>query len=449
LKHQSRQRTFYMRPESYSHRARAERGGAAYNYGKTLIYKRYQLTTLCCAGPRTFALALLAVVLTSSAFAQPAAAQQANRGSVADRDVAERELSRIAKVISALEREMRIGEADRTQASSAVETHERAINKIAREQRNLAATANRLTAQLKRLRAAHKTLRTRIEDERKDLAKDFRAAYAMGHGDRARLLLQRRDPGGIARLLRYHSYFTRAQRERIVMLQNSLARLDETQRAIANETTRLSSVNERLVKKREARVKERDLRANALVALNAELAENRSTVKRLKKDRQRLSTLITRLRDAISDVPPESEPPRLFKTLRGKLPWPVRGPLARKFGSQRDASALEMHGVLVKAPMGHQVRAIAHGRVVFNDWLRGFGLMVIVDHGDGYMSLYGHNQSLLREPGEWISAGDPLATVGDSGGKDGPGLYFEIRRDGKPQNPARWCSTRAKFDASA
>jgi septal ring factor EnvC (AmiA/AmiB activator) len=121
-----------------------------------------------------------------------------------------------------------------------------------------------------------------------------------------------------------------------------------------------------------------------------------------------------------------------------------------------------MHGVLVKAPMGHQVRAIAHGRVVFADWLRGFGLMVIVDHGGGYMSLYGHNQSLQREPGEWIhnqslqrepgewiGAGDSLATVGDSGGKDGPGLYFEIRRDGKPQNPARWCSTRAKFDPRA
>jgi septal ring factor EnvC (AmiA/AmiB activator) len=438
-----------MQAEFYSHRAPAESGNIACNHGKTLIFRRYRQITLCCAEPRRFALALLAVVLISSAFAQSTTAQQANRGAVTDQDVAERELSRIAKVIAALEREMRIGKADRTQASRAVETHERAINKIAREQRNLAATANRLTAQLKRLRATHKTLRTRIEDERKDLAKDFRAAYAMGHGDRARLLLQRRDPGGIARLLRYHSYFTRAQRERIVMLQNSLARLGETERAIAGETNRLSGVNERLVKKREAREKQRDLRAKALTALNAELAENRSTVKRLNKDRQRLSTLITRLRDAISDVPPESEPPRLFKALRGKLPWPVRGPLTRKFGSQRDDSGLKMHGVLVKAPMGRQVRAIAHGRVVFADWLRGFGLMVIVDHGGGYMSLYGHNQSLQREPGEWISAGDSLATVGDSGGKDGPGLYFEIRRDGKPQNPARWCSTRARFDANA
>lgn len=392
-------------------------------------------------------LALLVVVPTSGASAQPATTQQVKRGSVADHVVAERELSRIAKVISALEHEMRISNTDRTQASRAVETHERAINQIAQEQRTLAMTANRLTAQLKRLRATHKALRSQIEDERRRLAKDFRAAYAMGHGDRARLLLQRRDPGGIARLLRYHSYFTRAQRERIVMLQNSLTRLDETERAIASETNRLSAVNTHLVEKREAREKQRDLRANALAALNAELAKNRTTIKRLHKDRQMLSTLITRLRDAISDVPPESEPARLFKTLRGKLPWPVRGSLARQFGSKRDDSALEMHGVLVKAPMGHPVRAIAHGRVVFADWLRGFGLMVIVDHGGGYMSLYGHNQSLQREPGEWIGAGDTLATVGDSGGKDGPGLYFEIRRDGKPQNPARWCSAHERFDA--
>ena len=154
------------------------------------------------------------------------------------------------------------------------------------------------------------------------------------------------------------------------------------------------------------------------------------------------------MRDAINDVPAESVPPRSFKTLRGKLPWPVRGSLKRSFGSRRNEAEQAIQGVILKAPMGKQVRAIAHGRVVFADWLRGFGLMVIVDHGGGYMSLYGHNQSLKREPGEWIAAGDSLATVGDSGGKSGPGLYFEIRRDGRPQNPTKWCSRRAKFASS-
>jgi septal ring factor EnvC (AmiA/AmiB activator) len=232
LKHQSRQRAFHQRTEFNSHHALTGTCDRADKHGKTLILRPYLRVTPRWTGQSVFAFALLIVAMTLSAYAQSVTAQQATSEPIADRDVAERELSRIAKVISALEREMRIGKSDRTQASRAVETHERAINKIAREQRKLAATARRLSAQLKQLQATHKTLQSRIEDEREDLAKDFRAAYAMGHGDRARLLLQRRDPGGIARLLRYHSYFTRAQRERIVMLQNSLTRLDETERAM-------------------------------------------------------------------------------------------------------------------------------------------------------------------------------------------------------------------------
>ena len=105
-------------------------------------------------------------------------------------------------------------------------------------------------------------------------------------------------------------------------------------------------------------------------------------------------------------------------------------------------------GIVLEAPAGRNVRAVAHGRVVFADWLRGFGLMIILDHGGGYMSLYGHNESLLREPGEWVNPGDPLATVGDSGTHARAGLYFEIRRDGRPQDPARWCSAKAGFRAA-
>jgi septal ring factor EnvC (AmiA/AmiB activator) len=394
------------------------------------------------------AMVVLLLLPGTPALAQSAPDPAATGSPGSDQARAEHELSRIAEVIGSLEREMRSGEADRTQASRALEKHERAIDLISREQRTLIATADNLTKQLARLRVAHETLGKEVEYERDHLAGELRVAYAMGHGNRAKLLLQRRDPGSIARLLRYHSYFTRAQRERIVMLEHSLLQLNETERAIADETRRLAGVHQRRRAQRRALEIERDLRATALLTLNAELADNRMAVERLKKDRQRLATLIARLRNAINDVPPESEPPRSFKALRGKLPWPVRGPLKRAFGSRRDG-AVAMQGVLVKAPMGRRVRAIAHGRVVFADWLRGFGLMVIVDHGGGYMSLYGHNQSLQREPGEWIGAGDSLATVGDSGGKDGPGLYFEIRRDGRPENPARWCSRRAKFGAAS
>ena len=392
---------------------------------------------------------IVLVQLSALVTAQSSSGQRAQDAGSNDQTRAERELSRIAKIIVALEKDMRSGQADRTQASRDLETHERAIAQIIREQSTLTATADKLSTQLQRLRVTHEAVGARIEQERKGLAGELRAAYAMGRGDRAQLLLQHREPSAIARLLRYHSYFSRAQRERLAMLERSLIRLSDTEQAIADETLRLAKVHERYRAKREALEQERNLRATALATLNAELATTRSSVQRFKKDQLRLTTLISRLRDAIDDVPAESEPPRSFKTLRGKLPWPVRGQLQQRFGALSNDTQLKMQGVLVKAPMGDQVRTIAHGRVIFADWLRGFGLMVIVDHGGGYMSLYGNNQSLHREPGEWISAGDSVATVGDSGGKDGSGLYFEIRHDGRPVNPSVWCTRHAKFPAAS
>jgi septal ring factor EnvC (AmiA/AmiB activator) len=424
LKHQGRQRT----SEKKSVEGLTEAGSAAPI--RRVMLRAVVLITW-------FQLSALAVAQST-----PDASVRAFDGSNQAR--AELELSRIAKVITALEKDMRSGEADRTQASRDLETHERAINQIALEQRSLAATADQLSTQLQRLRSSHAALNDQVEKERKRLAGKLRVAYAMGRSDRAQLLLQRRDPSAIARLLRYHSYFSRAQRERIVMLESTLLRLAETEQAIAGETMHLAEVHKRHGAKRLALERKRDLRSSALAALKTELADTRSSVTRLKRDQKRLTVLIERLRDAVNDVPTKSEPPRSFKTLRGKLPWPVSGRLKRRFGALRGDSELTSQGVLLSAPMGHQVRAIAHGRVIFADWLRGFGLMVIVDHGGGYMSLYGHNQSLHRQPGEWISAGDSLATVGNSGGKNGTGLYFEIRHDGRPVNPAKWCSRRAK-----
>ena len=385
--------------------------------------------------------------LSTLALGQSSADKRAKDSISSNQAVAQRELSRIAEVIVALEKDMRSGQANRTQASRDLETHERAIAQIIREQNTLTATADKLTAQLQRLRVTREAVSAQVEQERKGLAGELRVAYAMGRGDRARLLLQRRDPSAIARLLRYHSYFSRAQRERIVVLERSVIRLSDTEQAIADETLRLAMVHERYRAKLKAFEHERNLRSTALAALNAELATSRSSVERLKKDRQRLTALISRLQEAIDDVPAEAEPPRSFETLRGKLPWPVSGELQHHFGAFDDEAKLTMQGVLVKAPMGHRVRAIAHGRVIFADWLRGFGLMVIVDHGGGYMSLYGNNQSLQREPGEWVSVGDSVATVGDSGGKDGAGLYFEIRHHGRPVNPVKWCSRSASFPA--
>ena len=160
--------------------------------------------------------------------------------------------------------------------------------------------------------------------------------------------------------------------------------------------------------------------------------------------------LVDALRDSIAETAPDiahdiardiahdiadSEP---FEDMRGRLPWPVNGDLLASFGSVRGGSGLPRQGALIAAATGQPVRAVHRGRVAYADWLRGFGLLLIVDHGDGFMSLYGHNETLVRDTGDWVESAEIIATAGDSGGYAEPSLYFEIRRDGKPVDPGRW-----------
>jgi septal ring factor EnvC (AmiA/AmiB activator) len=150
---------------------------------------------------------------------------------------------------------------------------------------------------------------------------------------------------------------------------------------------------------------------------------------------------VDRLQESLAnlDAPRSAQP---FAGMQGKLLLPVEGRISHRFGNQRNQGKLRWHGIFIDAAEGESVYAVHYGRVVFSDWLRGFGLLMIVSHGEGYMSLYGHNQALFRETGDWVSAGEVIAAVGDSGGQDKTGLYFEIRIDGKPNNPQNWCVTR-------
>jgi len=156
------------------------------------------------------------------------------------------------------------------------------------------------------------------------------------------------------------------------------------------------------------------------------------------KDRSQLERLLDAVEQSIAnlEIPSDYRP---FHKLKGKLHWPTKGKISKRFGSSRSGSNLRWQGVTLTAKEGSEVNAIHHGRVVFADWFRGSGLLIIIDHGDGYMSLYGHNQSLLIEPGDWVTVGEQIATVGNSGGKKHAGLYFEIRHKGQPTDPRHWC----------
>jgi septal ring factor EnvC (AmiA/AmiB activator) len=155
--------------------------------------------------------------------------------------------------------------------------------------------------------------------------------------------------------------------------------------------------------------------------------------------------VLSLLQQSLADVSGDLADIQSFAALKGKLPWPLAGRTVVRFGSRRRPSGLRWDGLVIAAPLGTEVRAVHRGRVAFSDWLRGFGLLLILDHGDGYMTLYGYNQSLFKEVGEWVETGEPVALAGRSGGRLSPGVYFGIRVHGKPVNPIKWCSNTRRM----
>lgn len=289
-----------------------------------------------------------------------------------------------------------------------------------------------LTAERRRLAAA-------VADHRLELERHVRAAYATGRQDRLKLLLNQENPATLSRVLAYYAYFNRARARRIAVLAADLERLGAVGQQLSGEARELA----RLVAERsdalEALDAERALRRDLLARLADELDSKSARLARLERDERELAALVGRLAQELADIPPGAGAEVPFSRRRGELRWPTAGTLRYRFGTPRGSGDLNWNGVLIEASPGSPVHAVSHGRVAFADWLRGFGLLMIIEHGDGYMSLYGHNQTLLREVGDWVAQDEVVASVGDSGGRSGTGLYFEIRHDGAPVDPLAWC----------
>jgi len=265
----------------------------------------------------------------------------------------------------------------------------------------------------------------------------------MGREPLVKLLLNQQQPDQLARVLRYQEYF---QKARTLRISNILATLEELRRV----TEEVISAQQELAQRQQAvRQQSQELesahlsRQQALSALQQSMGKKQQEISKLEEDAQRLDQLLKDMSQALSDIPanPMGQP---FGALAGNLPWPAEGRHRVSFGRPREAG-LTWNGVIIDAPEGALIRAIHPGRVVFAEWLRGYGLIIILDHGDGFLTLYGHNQSLLRDVGDWVLAGETLALAGDSGGRTSAGVYFEIRRNGSPVNPASWCSSRIRL----
>lgn len=278
----------------------------------------------------------------------------------------------------------------------------------------------------------------RIDGNRDELGRQLRAAYASSRDGYLKLLLSTDDPLQLGRVLTYHRYLQAARRQELEAATAELQRLDELERKLAAETAKLTELRDQeLAAQRKVAAARRE-RAAALAAIEARIAAGGQELSRLQADAAALELLLARLRDALADVKDLRFDQRPFTARRGRLAWPLKGTLLARFGEERGLGEMRWSGVLIAAQPGDPVRAVARGRVVFADWLRGFGLLLIVDHGDGFMTLYGHNEAIYKETGDWVQPGDIVAAVGAGGTRRAPGLYFEVRSKGEPVDPLLW-----------
>lgn len=318
---------------------------------------------------------------------------------------------------------------------------EQDISRLTRERRELRQQADTQQKRLAELGDQEKELTRTLERQRESLKKQIRAAWMEGDAPAVKVLLNEIDPDRIARTMTYYEYLSRDTIQRLEAFNTNLRKLRETQQDVRATRIRLAQLEQDVAKRRQQLEDGKDKRQQTLAALKADISNRRSERENLEADRQRLEKLLREVEQAIARIPSpnESQP---FRSLRDKLPWPVRGNISLGFGEKVAQGKLTHNGLLITTQPEADVKAVHYGRVVFANWLRGFGLMTIIDHGDGYMSLYGHSSSLLTSPGDWVAAGETIAISGQTGGTDQPALYFEIRHKGKPVNPRRWLARR-------
>jgi len=321
---------------------------------------------------------------------------------------------------------------------------EKRIGKTAALLRELDQQIRRQKRELKNLNKKQKGLHNDLRQHRIALGQQLRAAYASGQQEYLKILLSQQDPAAVARILAYYDYYNRARLEKIRALDERLTALTALEKKIQQQTRRLERNRTERVNEKQQLERSRSERSQLLAKLKQDMRGKDRRLSQLLEDEKQLQRLLKRLTKRSEKAPLELGEGKPFAQLRGKLIWPTAGRITARFGQRRKVGKLRWQGVRINAREGTEVRAVSHGRVVFSDWLRGFGLLTIIDHGDGYMSLYGGNQSLYKEVGDWIEAGEVIAAVGNSGGNEKHALYFEIRHNGKPVNPLKWCRGKPK-----
>ena len=362
------------------------------------------------------------------------------------------ELKQLRNRIEALQKTLAASEETKNETSDALRESERAISETNRTLRELAENQRAVNARLTDLREQNRRTSGDLEAQRTRLARLLYQQYTGAQPDALKLLLNREDPNRIARELQYLTYLARARAELIGNLRSNLGRITDLTQETQQQSTELAAIHAAQQAQRKRLESEKAARKAVLVKVSRQIEKQRREISTLKRDETRLSRLVDQLSQMLARTkPPVLRNERLpegtgetgaFGQLKGRLHLPVRGDLKNRFGSAREGSGVLWKGLFIASPAGQEVKAIAPGRVVFADWLRGFGNLLIIDHGDGYMSLYGNNEALYKQVGDAARGGETVAAVGNSGGNMDSGLYFEIRHQGRAFDPLGWVSLR-------
>jgi septal ring factor EnvC (AmiA/AmiB activator) len=365
----------------------------------------------------------------------------------------EAELQQLRGRIEKLQRDLAAAEETRSEAADQLRESEKAVSEAHRALFDLAQQARAIQGELDAIAKREREARSATAEQEALAGRLLRLQYLQGAPDRLRVVLEGRDAAQVARHLAYLGYIQRERASLIAELRRGSEALAALQGEARGRSEALAANQAEQAREARKLEKERSARAAAVKRIAGEVAKGKREIGRLKRDEARLAKLVEELARAlaakpaaggkakgrtIDQVADASLASKSFVTLKGRLRLPVRGELMNRFGGSREESGATWKGLFIRAETGETVRAVADGRVVYADWLRGFGNLLILDHGRRYMSLYAYNDGLLRQLGDSVRSGDPIAQVGQSGGAGESGLYFELRHDGRAFDPLQW-----------
>ncbi|WP_456378496.1 murein hydrolase activator EnvC family protein [Thiolapillus sp.] len=356
-----------------------------------------------------------------------------------DEQRAQQQREQLQQRISRLQQTISKTRQEKDSLAAEVADTEQKVSSLVVQLRQLDMQQQQLQQQLQQLQQQQQDLQQRLGKTRDKLALLLRSAYMAGRQERLKLFLNQQDPAALSRLLAYHDYISRERARQLQIFDRDVQEKRSLAAQIKRQQASLERLRVRQQKKKTSLQQRQQQRRRLLRQVDSRLQQQGEQLKRWQEDERRLAELLEHLRDAfqVLDLPEQKG----FRESRGKLIWPLPGKLLKTFGAQKIGN-LRWDGVIISAGAGEDVRAVHAGRVAWADWLRGYGLLTIIEHGDGFMTLYGHNQSLFKETGEWVEAGEIIAQASGSGLRKDSGIYFGIRHQGKALNPMRWCKKR-------